>query len=82
MGRTVETSIDLVKGVEPEMGYGAIMKVSEVESEMRDPGLVSRDVPLRMTHMGYRPLFDCRMVIRSIRGRKARFLRAYGRRFE
>jgi len=27
--------IDIVKGVEPEMGYGSIMKVSEVESAMR-----------------------------------------------
>ncbi|HVU46913.1 MAG TPA: formate dehydrogenase subunit alpha [Terracidiphilus sp.] len=28
--------IDIVKGVEPEMGYGSIMKVSEIESAMRE----------------------------------------------
>jgi len=28
--------IDVVKGVEPEMGYGAILQVSEVESHMRE----------------------------------------------
>ena len=28
--------IDIVKGVEPEMGYGAIMQVSEVEAAMRE----------------------------------------------
>src|ERR1700757_3312318 len=28
--------IDVVKGVEPEMGYGAIMQVSEIESHMRE----------------------------------------------
>src|SRR5258708_39410131 len=28
--------IDLVKGMEPEMGYGSILKVSEVEADMRE----------------------------------------------
>src|SRR3984885_12562014 len=28
--------IDVVKGIEPEMGYGAILQVSEVESHMRE----------------------------------------------
>jgi formate dehydrogenase major subunit len=28
--------IDIVKGIEPEMGYGAILQVSEVESHMRE----------------------------------------------
>jgi formate dehydrogenase major subunit len=28
--------IDVVKGVEPEMGYGAILQVSEIESHMRE----------------------------------------------
>jgi formate dehydrogenase major subunit len=28
--------IDIVKGIEPEMGYGSIMKVSEVEAQMRE----------------------------------------------
>ena len=28
--------IDIVKGVEPEMGYGAILKVSEIEAKMRE----------------------------------------------
>jgi formate dehydrogenase major subunit len=28
--------IDLVKGIEPELGYGSIMKVSEVEAAMRN----------------------------------------------
>jgi formate dehydrogenase major subunit len=28
--------IDIVKGVEPDVGYGAILKVSEIESAMRD----------------------------------------------
>jgi predicted molibdopterin-dependent oxidoreductase YjgC len=27
--------IDIVKGIEPELGYGAILRVSEIESEMR-----------------------------------------------
>src|SRR3984893_7576693 len=29
--------IDVVKAIEPEMGYGAIMKVSETEAHMREP---------------------------------------------
>src|ERR1700728_2241475 len=28
--------IDVVKGIEPEMGYGAILQVSEMESQMRE----------------------------------------------
>ena len=28
--------IDVVKGIEPEMGYGSIMQVSEMESHMRE----------------------------------------------
>jgi formate dehydrogenase major subunit len=28
--------IDVVKGIEPEMGYGAILQVSEIESRMRE----------------------------------------------
>jgi formate dehydrogenase major subunit len=28
--------IDIVKGIEPEMGYGAILQVSEIESHMRE----------------------------------------------
>jgi formate dehydrogenase major subunit len=28
--------IDLVKGIEPEIGYGSILKVSEVEADMRE----------------------------------------------
>ena len=28
--------IDIVKGVEPDTGYGAILKVSEAESAMRE----------------------------------------------
>ena len=28
--------IDVVKGIEPEMGYGAILQVSEIESHMRE----------------------------------------------
>jgi formate dehydrogenase major subunit len=31
--------IDIVKGVEPEMGYGAIMQVSEVEAAMRESAI-------------------------------------------
>ena len=34
--KTLNGMIDLVKGVEPEVGYGSILKVSEVESEMRE----------------------------------------------
>ena len=34
--RTLNGMIDLVKGVEPETGYGTILKVSEVEAAMRD----------------------------------------------
>ncbi len=33
---TMNGMIDVVKGVEPEAGYGAIMKVSEIEAEMRE----------------------------------------------
>src|SRR5712664_51641 len=32
----LEGMIDIVKGVEPDTGYGAILKVSEAESAMRD----------------------------------------------
>jgi hypothetical protein len=32
----LEGMIDVVKGVEPEMGYGAILKVSEAESNIRE----------------------------------------------
>src|SRR5258708_17875724 len=32
----LEGMIDVLKGVEPEMGYGAILKVSEAESNMRE----------------------------------------------
>src|SRR5882724_6614410 len=31
--------IDIVKGVEPDTGYGAILKVSEAESAMRESGI-------------------------------------------
>jgi formate dehydrogenase major subunit len=34
--RTFSGMIDLVKGVEPDTGYGAILKVSEAESAMRE----------------------------------------------
>jgi formate dehydrogenase major subunit len=33
---TLSSMIDVVKGVEPETGYGAILKLSEAESHMRD----------------------------------------------
>ncbi len=33
---SLDGMIDLVKAVEPELGYGAIMKVSEVEAKMRE----------------------------------------------
>src|ERR1700730_5120017 len=33
----LEKMIDVVKAIEPEMGYGAIMKVSETEAHMREP---------------------------------------------
>ena len=29
--------IDVVKGIEPELGYGAILRLSEIESAMREP---------------------------------------------
>src|SRR5260370_39832883 len=32
----LEGMIDIVKGVEPDTGYGAILKVSEAESAMRE----------------------------------------------
>ncbi len=32
----VAGAIDVVKGIEPEVGYGPIMKVSEIEAAMRD----------------------------------------------
>jgi formate dehydrogenase major subunit len=28
--------IDIIKGIEPDMGYGSILKVSEAESAMRE----------------------------------------------
>ncbi len=34
--RALKGMIDVVKGVEPETGYGAILQVSEAESAMRD----------------------------------------------
>ena len=34
--RTLDGMIDLVKGIEPDTGYGAILKVSEAESAMRE----------------------------------------------
>jgi len=33
---TLSGMIDVVKGVEPETGYGAILKLSEAESHMRE----------------------------------------------
>ena len=33
---TLEAMIDVVKGVEPETGYGSILQVSEIESKMRE----------------------------------------------
>ena len=33
---TLNNMIDIVKGVEPEAGYGAIMQVSEIEAAMRE----------------------------------------------
>jgi formate dehydrogenase major subunit len=33
---TLESMIDVVKGVEPDLGYGAILQVSEIESKMRE----------------------------------------------
>ena len=32
----LDNMIDVVKGIEPEMGYGAILQVSEIESKMRE----------------------------------------------
>jgi formate dehydrogenase major subunit len=33
----IDGMIDVVKGVEPELGYGSILQLSEVESAMREP---------------------------------------------
>jgi formate dehydrogenase major subunit len=33
--RALDGMIDIVKGIEPELGYGKILQVSEIESEMR-----------------------------------------------
>jgi len=33
--KTLDHMIDVVKGIEPELGYGAILQLSEVEAEMR-----------------------------------------------
>jgi formate dehydrogenase major subunit len=33
---TLESMIDVVKGIEPDLGYGAILQVSEIESQMRE----------------------------------------------
>ncbi|MFY9853837.1 MAG: formate dehydrogenase subunit alpha, partial [Terracidiphilus sp.] len=35
--RAIDGMIDVVKGVEPELGYGSILQISEVESAMREP---------------------------------------------
>jgi formate dehydrogenase major subunit len=32
----IDSMIDIVKGIEPEIGYGTILKVSEVEAKMRE----------------------------------------------
>ncbi len=37
--KTLDSMIDIVKAVEPEMGYGSIMKVSEAEAAMRESRL-------------------------------------------
>ena len=34
--KTLDHMIDVVKGIEPELGYGAIMKLSEAEAAMRE----------------------------------------------
>ncbi|MGD0910284.1 MAG: formate dehydrogenase subunit alpha [Terracidiphilus sp.] len=34
--KSLHGMIEVVKGIEPEMGYGAILEVSEVEAEMRE----------------------------------------------
>jgi formate dehydrogenase major subunit len=34
--KALNSMIDVVKGVEPETGYGSIMRISEIESEMRE----------------------------------------------
>jgi formate dehydrogenase major subunit len=34
--KALKGMIDLVKGIEPEIGYGLILKVSEVEANMRE----------------------------------------------
>jgi len=33
---TLENMIDVVKGIEPELGYGAILQLSEIEAAMRE----------------------------------------------
>jgi len=35
--RAIDGMIDVVKGVEPELGFGSILQLSEVESAMREP---------------------------------------------
>jgi len=35
--RAIDGMIDVVKGVEPELGFGSILQISEVESAMREP---------------------------------------------
>ncbi|HTJ31497.1 MAG TPA: formate dehydrogenase subunit alpha [Acidobacteriaceae bacterium] len=34
--KTLDSMIDVVKGIEPELGYGAILQVSEIEARMRE----------------------------------------------
>ncbi len=34
--KALNSMIEVVKGVEPETGYGSIMRVSEIESAMRE----------------------------------------------
>jgi formate dehydrogenase major subunit len=56
--------IDLVKGIEPELGYGSILRVSEIESAMRESRI--RRTKTVCTYCGVGCSFDVRTKGRQI----------------
>lgn len=54
--RALHNMIDFVKGIEPEVGYGSIMQVSEMEAAMREPRI--RHTKTVCTYCGVGCSFD------------------------
>ena len=55
-GTALEKMIEVVKGIEPEMGYGSILQVSEIESAMREQRI--RSTKTVCTYCGVGCSFD------------------------